>query len=404
MKKYAAYLVNKLSVFIILLLLTSISFAAADNFTPYVNTSVSYDSNVYRVANDAEAISVLGSTKTDDTVRYLGAGFRAELPVSRQQLLIDASVKKANHDNFSVLDHTQTEGKATWRWQVGNLWSGNLGTRYSESLSTFYELQSVLKEIRTQNVSFLDGGYQIHPDWRLVAGVRRSNIRYREEKELDRDVRSEQLEIQYRNTLNTRVGLRTKVTEVDLLNLEDVGGTLVSNDSKETEISGAFYWEGTNKSHFEARLGVTDRKYDELKERDFRGSIGRLTYRWFMTRITKLDIALWQEESEYNDETTTFVVTKGVSIRPTWSATRKITVNGEISYRHDDFEGESAVIIGSGQAQREDDIRLLRINASYAHTRNVSWSIAYQTEKRTSNRADSEFDYRQIDAKVQLSF
>jgi hypothetical protein len=237
-----------------------------------------------------------------------------------------------------------------------------------------------------------------------VADLRRSDIRYKEGKELDRDVRSEQLEIQYRNTLNTRVSLRTKVTEVDLLNLEDVGGTLVSNDSKETEISGAFYWEGTNKSHFEARLGVADRKYDELTERDSRGSIGRLTYRWLMTRKTKLNIALWQEESEYNDETTTNVITTGVSIKPTWSATRKITVSGEISYRHDDFEGESTVIIGGGLEPREDDIQLLRINASYVPTRNVRWSMAYQTEERTSNRKDNEFNYSQVDAKLQFSF
>ena len=225
------------------------SFAATDNFMPYAFTGISYDSNIYRVANDAEAISVLGNTNIDDTKRHLGAGFRAELPVSRQYLLVDAAVERINYDTNSVLDHTQTEGEATWRWQVGNLWSGNLGYSYSENLSTFYEFQDVLKETETQSAVFLDAGFQIHPDWKLIASSNLSNQSHRERKELDRELRSEGLEIQYRNTINTRIGLRVKVTDKNLDNLENVGGTLVNNDSKQTEISGVFYWEGTVKSY-----------------------------------------------------------------------------------------------------------------------------------------------------------
>lgn len=380
------------------------SFAATDNFIPYVFTSISHDSNIFRIANDAEAISVLGSTKMDDTARHLGAGFRAELPVSRQYLLIDAAVDRTNYNTYSVLDNTQKEGNATWRWQVGNLWSGNLGYSYSERLSTFYEIQSVLKETETRNTTFLDAGFQIHPDWKLVASLGRSNQDYRETNVLDRELRSEGLEVQYRNTINTRMGLRVKVTDENLDNLENVNGTLVNNDSKQTEISGVFYWEGTVKSHLEARFGITDQKYDELTERNFQGSTGRLTYQWLMSEKTTLDISLWREGGLYYDETTAFVVTNGVSIHPVWSATPFITVSGNFSFQKNDFEGENAVILGSGQPQREDDVRLLSLALSYKPMRNVELSIAHQTEERTSNRKDSEFTDRQIHAKLQLSF
>jgi len=392
----------------VLLLPASVSFAGTDNFTPYVYTSVTYDSNLFRVANDAEAISILGSTNKDDTVRHLGAGFQFELPVSRQLLRADATVDRANYDTYDILNNTETDGQATWAWQVGNLWSGNLGYSYSKQLSTFYELQSVLKETRTENAYFLDGGYQFHPDWRLIGSISQSGQDYQERKELELESRSRRLEIQYQNTLNTRMGLRANVTEIDLLNLEDVGGTLVNNDSTQTEISGVFYWEGTSKSHFEARVGITNQKYDELSERDFHGSIGRMTYLWFMTEKTKLDISLWREtDSGYYDvydETTAFVVTKGMRISPVWSATPKITVSGTFSYEQDGFEGENAVILGSGLKSREDKIRLFRVNAGYNPAPNVDFSLAYQLEKRTSNRKDSEFDSSQIDAKVQLSF
>jgi exopolysaccharide biosynthesis operon protein EpsL len=394
------------SLFLLSVLLSPItnSFAAPDNFMPYVFTSISYDSNIFRVANDAEAISILGNTNKDDTARHLGAGFRAELPVSRQYLLVDAVVDKTSYDTFSVLDNTQTEGHATWRWQVGSLWNGNLGYSYSESLSTFNEIQDVLKETETKNSIFLDAGFQVHPDWKLVASLGRSNQSYRERKDLDGELRSKGLELQYKNTINTRMGLRVKVTDMNLDNLENVGGTLVNNDYKQTEMSGVFYWEGTVKSHLEARFGVTDLKYDELTERDFQGSIGRLTYQWLMSVKTKVDTSLWREAGPYYDEITTYVVTNGVSINPVWSVTPFITFNGKFSYQQNDFEAENAVILGSGLPRREDDIRLFSLALSYSPTRNVKVSIAHQTEQRTSNRKDSEFFDRQITAKLQLSF
>ena len=404
MKSGIVYLLRSLFFFTVLLSPTSISFAATDIFMPYAYASVSYVSNLFRLSDKAEAVSVLGSTNMNETVRHLGAGFRVELPVSRQHFLVNTEVDRASYDNYDILDNTQIEGQAIWRWQVGNLWSGNLGYRYSERLSRFYEIQSVLKETETKNSIFLDAGYQIHPDWKLIASLGRSDQSFQERKELDGEFRSNTLEIQYRNTLNTRVGLRTKVTEANLRNLEDVGGTLVNNDSKEAEISGVFYWEGSDKSHLELRFGTTDQKYEELKERDFHGFIGRFTYQWFMTRITKLDVSLWQETGSYYDEVTTFVVTNGVSIGPVWSATPYITVSGNVSYQQNDFEGENEVILGSGQPQREDIVRLFSLALNYKPSRNVSWSLDYQMEERTSNRKDSEFDYSQIDAKVQLSF
>lgn len=403
-KKYVACLVGRLFILTVLLSPISISFAATDTFMPYAYARSSYNSNLFRLADDAEAVAVLGDTDKNETIRHLGAGFRIDLPVSRQRLILDAEMDRVDYDTFSTLNHTRTEARTAWHWQVGNLWSGNLGYRYSKRLSTFYELQSVSKDMKTKNNVFLDAGYQIHPDWRLLAGVSRSDQGYQEREALDSELRSKKLEIQYKNTINTRMGLRATVTDANLLNLENIDGTLFNNDYEKTEISGIFYWEGTGKSHFEARLGVTDQKYNELTERDSQDTVGRLTYLWLLTGKTKLDVSLWRETDSRVEEITTLVVTEGVSISPTWSATRKITVSGKISYEQDDFKGENEVILISGQKAREDEIRLFLINVNYNPTRNLSLSLGYQTEERTSNRKDSEFDYKQVDAKVQFSF
>ena len=87
------------------------------------------------------------------------------------------------------------------------------------------------------------------------------DVSYQERKRLDRDASSGSLEVQYRNTLNTRVGVRGKYTKNDLKD-ENIGGVTIDNDYDETEISGVFYWEGTAKSALEARVGYVDVSYN----------------------------------------------------------------------------------------------------------------------------------------------
>lgn len=278
------------------LLVFHASYAALDQFEPYAFTRVLYDSNLFRVADKQQAIAILGDDKKDDTVGYLGAGLRSDLKLSRQHLLFDGEVARAKYDTYDQLDHTRVYGNAAWAWEVGNLWSGNLGARYKRELSSFNYFRLPEKDMRTEKVGFLDGGYQIHPDWQLLAGVALNNVSFQDRKELDRNSNVGHLDVLYRNTRNSRVGVSVAYSDYDLKNTVDVAGVSVSNDYTETTINGIVYWEGSAKSGLEARLGYTTQSYDDLNQRDFQGATGRLTYHWVVTGKTQTDIVIWQEE------------------------------------------------------------------------------------------------------------
>ncbi len=403
MRKNAIGIVSNLLVFSLLLIQAGNSWAVIDKFTPYAFTQVLYDSNVFRVSGDQEAINTLGTKNKDDTIGHIGAGVIADYKISRQHILLEALLDRANYDTFSDLDHTRIHGKLAWKWQVGNNWAGKLGSRYGKKLSSFNQFSTPVKDLKTERVTSLDGGYSFHPDWRLVGSVSQSKSSYQKRERLDRDAVSSLLELQYKNTLNTRIALRTKFTKNDLKNREDINGTLINNDNDETEISGAFYWESTSKSFLEARLGSTDVKFDQLDGRDFKTTTGRLTYSWVFSGKTNLDFSIWRETSTESDEITTTALTKGFSVIPTWEATSKIRVTGLISFEEDDFKADNDISNLSGNEQRKDDTWSYRIGVKWTPRRFINLSIGYKREERDSDLESSDFDDNQWDAKVTLT-
>ena len=238
--------------FVLLAVLSPVgnSFAVIDKLDTYAYVRVVNDSNVFRVSSDQGARALLGSTSRNDTIGYFGAGFESD---------------------------------------------------YEKRLRTFTQSVFQRKICGPKKIGYLNGGYQIHPNWRMSAGMEYSDVSYQERQRLDRDSTVGTFAVVYRNTLNTRVGMRVKYTDYDFRD-DSINGISISNDYTETEISGLFYWGVTGKSSLEANLGYTDQSYDDLDERDFQGATGRLTYDWNVTGKTELEFSAWRVKRFHPEE------------------------------------------------------------------------------------------------------
>src|SRR2546426_977832 len=58
------------------------------------------DSNLFRLAENKDPLTTIGSNDKSDTVRRIGLGFKADLPVSRQHFLLDANIDRYTFDRF----------------------------------------------------------------------------------------------------------------------------------------------------------------------------------------------------------------------------------------------------------------------------------------------------------------
>ncbi|NOY16062.1 MAG: outer membrane beta-barrel protein, partial [Gammaproteobacteria bacterium] len=343
------------------------------------------------------------SNEENETLTYLGAGFDSDLKLSRQHLLLNGLVERTKYDDFGELDNTRLDGRATWDWEVGNLWSGSLGSRYLKEMSSFTQVSTRNKEMRTRKTNFLEVGYQLHPDLRLSAEVDVSDVSYENRKRLDRDVTGAQFDVLYKNTLNTKVGLRVRRVQNDL-NRGIVGGVPVSNDYAETTVSGLLFWEATGISSLEARFGYTDLTYDDLDDRDFQGVSGRLTYISKLTGKTQVNVAVWHETSTFRTEISSYVLSKGISISPRWSVTSKVYLDGDVSFVNDDFKGTNKINQSLGLPKRDDDTLLYRVSANWEPRGFVRVTLSYRNEDRNSSDDIRDYDDEQVDFKVQLTY
>jgi hypothetical protein len=90
--------------------------ATGRRFHAYVYGGVYSDDNLFRLSANPQS----------DRFTKLGLGLRADFPISRQRLLLEAQIDDNRFDKFGALDHTGGRASAIWNWQVGNSWEGNL--------------------------------------------------------------------------------------------------------------------------------------------------------------------------------------------------------------------------------------------------------------------------------------
>ncbi|MFZ5593394.1 MAG: XrtB/PEP-CTERM-associated polysaccharide biosynthesis outer membrane protein EpsL [Pseudomonadota bacterium] len=365
-----------------------------DTFRPYVSAAIVHDSNLFRFSRDFR------QDNTSDTIKRLEAGVNVDYTLGRQQVLVDASVNRHLFQRFDFLDFDGNDGRAVWNWQLGNRWQGDLGYTRNQRLATFTEVQSPVRDVRTQQSAFINAIYKFDPDWRLRAGGNWYDLesgaaarRFLNRKEI-----SGVLGAEYVNEAGNFVGGQVRVIGA---NFPDRVVGVLDNSYVQTEIQGVADWRYTNLSYFKGRLGYTQRKHDQISSRDFNGLTGRLTYEWSVTAKTLARAEIGREIGSIDNLINTYVVTRAVSTGATWLPTAKTFVKADLAYKQRDYRGDPGL---GFTGVREDDIRTLSVSVGYTPMRNVQLALDAVMERRGSTRIFADYSYNMVSASVRVEF
>lgn len=363
------------------------------------------DSNLFRLSDSVDPQTAIGSSEKSDTIRRLGVGLKAAIPVSRQRFLFDAQVEDYDFDRFGFLDHRTYRAGAAWKWQAGSQLSGDIGYSKRRFLAGFGELQGRVRDLITEDHAYAGASYLATPRWR-VRGVLDSydwNHSESTRATLDNRTNSATAGLDYLTPAGNSIGGQVKYSEGNYPNRQLVAGSPIDNQYSEIETSAVAQWNVTGKSRIDARLGYTSRKHEQVSQRDFQGVTGRLNYDWTIAAKTLLNMAVWREIRSIEDVDASYVLSQGISMGPAWAPTSKLVLQAKILREKRDFEGDPGFVL-TASPQREDTFRGARLSAGYTPLRNVELSLSLEKGDRSSNIAGRDYDYNAVNANAKFSF
>ena len=317
--------------------LAPVSNAAAlwkDKFEVFVGGAVTHDDNVFRLSNASDPAAVLGSSSKEDTYTTTSLGFRLDLPVRRQRFLAGLRWDQHRYDRYSVLDFTDHDGQAIWKWQAGNDLSGELGYTEKLELASLSNIQgnvqsSIPNPLKTQR-EFLNAAYMLTPRWRLRGEMSRDKQTNTVFRVNDIGIKGADLTASYVTPADNQVGVNLRVADGNFPNGQTVGTEVIDNDYRQRTVAAVLDWTLTGHSRMSARAGRINRNYQQLSERDFDGPMYRVAYAWTPTGKFILTAIAQRDISTDEQVNTSFAYVRSVTLYPTLRLTEKFDLSGEL--------------------------------------------------------------------------
>jgi hypothetical protein len=209
--------------------------------------------------------------------------------------------------------------------------------------------------------------------------------------------------LHYKSPDQNTIGVQYTHTDASLPNRERILSALIDNQYQEHELSALYKWQITGKSLVEGRVGYRIRKHKQFSQRDYEGEAWRFNYQWTPTGKTTITLSGWGDLlNKTSDITASYVITRGVSITPTWSVTPKIDLQATFSWEEWQYAGDPK--LRPDAKTDEDTILIGRLSASYNFSDHGELNIVYEKGHRNSTRKFGDYEYNAVFANTILKF
>ena len=352
-----------------------------DKLTLFAEEKATRDDNVFRISKDVDPAAI-GASSRGDTYRTTSLGLAFDVPVSRQRFQAGYTWNATRYNQYTDLDSDGHDARASWMWQLGNDASGQLGYTETFALASFAFTQSRIPDPLRTRQAFFSAAYLVTPRWRLEAGARgldQANGDPQRQK-FDVNVRYTDFALSYVTPAKTSAGFSARTEDGRFPN----PGSSVDNAYRQESVGIVTDWTITGVSHVSARADRVRRRYANVPQQDFDGYTARAQYDWKPTGKLSLAAVAQRDIYPYLDIGSSFVLVKGVTLRPTLSLTEKIDVSGTFEYSIREFLGNPGLVPGVSTS-RTDRVRSATATVSYRPARTLTLLVSAQREARSSN-------------------
>jgi exopolysaccharide biosynthesis operon protein EpsL len=356
--------------------------------TPFAEETVTTDDNVFRISNQVDPVTAIGSPSRGDTYRTTSVGLSADVPVSLQRFQATVTYNSNRYDRFHELDYDGYDLHGSWLWQIGRNLSGQLGVTETYSLASFAQVLSVAPDRLHLREEFAKGSWLVTPDWKLyVAG---DDLEQSNSDPLGQfnNVTVDSLEASLSRAAGTGnwFGLDTRFESGHFPVAEPIGTVLVDNAYKQYGGGIVVDIGAETPSHVVARADQISRRYDQLAVRNFDRTTGRLEYTW--TPDVKVSVSALAERdiSPYEYIHSSIVMVRGLTLRPLWHITDELDLSATVAWLERTYLSDPAVALGAAPP-RDDGVRTLSALLAYHPRTWVALQLSFAHEDRSSSVA-----------------
>lgn len=367
-------------------------------------TGLRYDDNVFRLSSGADTRALTGRDNRDDQVVVSSFGLGINKSYSLQRFEADFNLVDYRYKNFEFLNFTANNYSAAWHWSLTPDFRGTLGTKRTETLNSYGDVQNIgRRNQRTEVQSKLEGEYGFKGAWTLMGGLKRESLTNEEAVIGEDDFRATSVHAGVRRNFASGASISYLLgsTEGRYLNREPSAASLLDDEFKQIDHGVKLSWPLSGKSTAGVGVSHADRRHANFGERDFSGFTGSASLAWAATDKLSLDVAYAERLAGYQTSNTNYTRTRRLSLAPTW----KIGAKTALRLRHEvaevDFRGAPPGATPSGRSDTLNDTSLSLV---WQPTRPVTLSASLQNNRRTSSASGADYDSTQASVGAQFSF
>lgn len=343
-------------------------------------------------------------------------GLNFDKRIGRQQFSANATRSMVRYNNLDVLDYDGHNAFASWKWQAGNDFSGQLrytSRRYLQGFGDFRTTTPAKNLVDLETLRF-DAAYVVDAYWTVFGALSQDSVRNELRVRQGSDSDTDRIEAGLRYT--TRGG-----TAFELLGRDTQGnfpkrlaGLNVTNSFSQKDLEARVRWQPVGHSRLSASIGQSNRKHDEVPQRDYEDVFGRVSWEWQPTGHLGVNFQAERQISALEDLLSSYFRTTTYTIAPIWQATGKLRVDGRLQWVSRDGNGETffsqlspalqAQLGIAGASARQEDITTYSLGATWAIQRNLTANAELRHDSRDSNVQFYQYRVRSLSMSLQYLF
>jgi exopolysaccharide biosynthesis operon protein EpsL len=360
-----------------------------DRIEVFASETATWDSNVFRISDSVDPQAAIGSGSRSDRILVHTLGATFDIPVSLQRFTGGYTWYATRYNHFDQLDFNGHVARADWLWSVTPHVTGDLGGSDSKSLANFATFAGTNRDLVTAREAHAHANFELTPSWLLHTGAVAAERKHDDPARRVNDVRSTsaELRLSYVTAQDNRIGASYRYEEGKSPEGSLLDGILFDNAYKQNSVGVVGRYQFGGNSRLDGRIDYVRREYEQFTERDYSGPSFRVTHNWTPTgKLTFVTTAM-REIAPLDDLQTTFVLLTGVSVKPKWDVSDKVSVQGSLEYSRWEYAARTA--IGTDYSHR---VRSGGVSVAWRPLRTVLLQAGILREVRTSTLANADYE------------